>query len=243
MTARHGGLPLLPKGFFAQEPGHVYRWRNGAVSLAEGYRWIAQPITNPTLYANGTIYKSGPDNRGLDAPQPQYYRAATVFYCNRFDQFFTARGDVGTRDIATSDPEEGWQPLTFHHNGNISRVEYAGDQDFLAVRRADWIPQIIPHAYRHESPNGPTQGGLGGLLPIVIALIAFSCPPGRDNLRRILIHDRSWRNYRWHRHNQDSGCILGRGVVATICLDPDNPDGSTYDRIEDLEYGNAPIFR
>jgi hypothetical protein len=178
----------------------VYRWSNGVVSLAEGYHWVARPIGNP-VYANGTIFATGPQG----TVWPGYYRAATVFFCNRFDQFFTARGDAGTRDIVTAEePEDWWHPLAFRHENNISRVDHAGSHEHLAVRSASWINQLLPNAYRRESTHGPNQGGLAGLLPIVIALIAFSCI-GHDELYRVLLDDRAWVGNNWNFHIRETG--------------------------------------
>lgn len=188
--------PEVPQGFYAQQPGDVYRWSNGAVTLAGGYYWTAQSTEN----ANGTIYTNG-SNGGFI--WPQYYRAATVFFCNRFDLFFTAVGDAGTRVMADCGPEETWQPLTFLHENNNSYVQHAGDEEHLAVRQAAWLEQLLPNAYRRESRSGPSTGGLSGLLPIIIALVAFSC--ATEDFYRILIDERAWRGHRWVPHSRPHG--------------------------------------
>ncbi|TVY52233.1 hypothetical protein LCER1_G006838, partial [Lachnellula cervina] len=228
--------PVEMAGYFPQTPGSVYRWFNGVVSLAEGYQWVARPIGNP-VSAHGTIVANRPQ------PQmwPNFYRAATVFFCNRFDQFFTARGDASTRDMRAEGPEDGWHPLAFQHENGISRADHAGSHEHLAVRSASWINQLLPNAYRRESSHGSNQGGLGGLLPIVIALIAFSCN-GRDDLYRVLLHDRAWVGNTWTPHARATGRISRRGLVCTVFLDPDNTQGSTYETVQAVEEGNVPIF-
>jgi hypothetical protein len=186
--------PVVTQGFLAQVPGHVYRWSNGTVSLADGYIWWQQ-----NAYTEGRIYI----NSSAGAVYPDHYRTATVFYCNHFDKFFTARGDASTRD--SLEPEDLWHPLSFFHgNNNVSYVDHAGDQQYLAVRHADWIEQLLPRTYRRHSSKGPANGGLAGLLPIIIALVAFSCR-GRDELHRVLINDQAWRGHRWYPHQRDSG--------------------------------------
>jgi hypothetical protein len=72
------------------------------------------------------------------------------------------------------------------------------------VREASWIEQLLPNTYRRHTKEGPANGGLAGLLPIVIALIAFSCR-NRYNLYRVLIDDRSWRGHRWVPHQRETG--------------------------------------
>ncbi|RDL40959.1 uncharacterized protein BP5553_00938 [Venustampulla echinocandica] len=223
-------------GFLTQKPGYVYRWNNGDVSLAQGYYWRDDRVGNPVI-ANGTIYKY----EGGDI-WPQYYRGATVFYGGSFFQFFTAQGDVGTRDICTSSPEAGWHYLKFHHENRISRVDHDAPEEHLIVRSAGWIPDLLPEAYRSQSTRAVNQGGLGGLLSIVVALVAFSCID-KNELHYALINDRAWRGHRWVPHGRESGRTKGRGVVATIYLDPENTEGSTRDSINNIEQGNTPIFR
>jgi len=139
--------PYTIRGFSAQQLGHVYRWKDGVVSRAEGYQWTSRPIGNPA-YANGTVF--GMD--GKDPIWPTYFRASTVFYCNHFDKFFTVPGDAGTREMSTSDnAEDWWHPLSFFHDSGISYVDHAGNQEYLAVRSASWIDQLLPHVYgRHQ---------------------------------------------------------------------------------------------
>ncbi|KAF4631000.1 hypothetical protein G7Y89_g7137 [Cudoniella acicularis] len=224
--------PGIAEGFLAQVPGHVYRWRNGVVSLADNYQWTAQQIGTP-VYTNGTVY-------GLDGKEviwPEYYRAATVFYCNCFDEFLTAKGDAGTRDIWTcTDPEDWWHQLSFFHRANVSYVDHFGDEESLAMRQASWIGQLLTHVYRRDLSAGPELDGLAGLLSIIINLIAFSCQNSNE-LYNVLINDRSWRLQNWFPHKRPN--ISGRGVVTTVFTDPENPQGSTFPILRDFEEGNA----
>lgn len=52
--------------------------------------------------------------------------------------------------------------------------------------------------------------GSGGLLPIAISLVAFSCQ-NRENLHHVLVEDKVWRDGKWHRHNR----ITGRKYITT----------------------------
>ena len=193
--------PEVAQGFLPQIPGHVYRWKDGVVTFAPGYVWFAQQVGNPP-YAQGTIYANSIDG-GI---WPSYYRAATVFFCNHFAKFYTTRGDASTRDISAPEtgPEDMWQPLLFLHENNVSFVQHTGEEEFLAVRHASWIEQLFSNTYRRHSRGGPVEGGLAGLLPIVIALIAFSCLD-RDELYHALITDRAWRGHRWVPHRRETG--------------------------------------
>ena len=166
----------------------MFRWKGGEVIEAPGYIWTAQPIGNPP-YANGAIYV----NTETGVIWPQYYRAATVFYTNHFSKFLTVRGDANMGNMSMSDWEpDHWQRLAFDHgHNNLSLVQHAAEHDFLAVREASWIEQLLPRTYRRKDYSGRASGRRSaGLLPIIIALVAFSCT-GRRELRRILIEDRA----------------------------------------------------
>jgi hypothetical protein len=86
--------------------------------------------------------------------------------------------------------EDSWHPLSFRHENNISYLEHAGDQEFLVVRQASWIEQLLPNTYKRHTREGPANGGLAGLLPIIIALIAFLCRD-LDELYQVVIEDRA----------------------------------------------------
>jgi len=193
--------PQVIQGFFEQQPGFVYRWKDGVITFADGYTWTNTQTIGSPPYANGRIWATASTGATV---WPEYYRAATVFYCNRFDKFFTTRGDAGTKNMANLGPEDWWQPLTFFHgSNNISYVDHAGDEEHAAVRKASWIEELLPNAYRREDRHGLESGGLSGLLPIVIALVAFSCRKG--DFDRVLRTDRAWRGHRWVPHGRESG--------------------------------------
>jgi hypothetical protein len=171
------------------------------VSRADEYHWDRGQVGDPVdadRFADGSIRRT---------EYPQYpvvrYRAATVFYCDTFDPFFTARGDASVRNFRDYGPEDEWHPLTFRHDRNISRAEHAGNHQHTKVRSADWIGQLIPKRYRASS-NSTTSGGLAGLLPLVISFVAFSCR-NRGELDQILINDRAWSGHRWNGHQRETG--------------------------------------
>ncbi|RFU31516.1 hypothetical protein B7463_g4822, partial [Scytalidium lignicola] len=223
--------PQVVQGFHPQIPGHVYRWRNGDISLANSYQWVTYSAGDPP-YANGGIFRA-------QGQQPEYYRAVTMFYCNQFDHFFATPGDATVRDRESS-TENDWHPIVFDNTQqNISYVDLGGGDDHLSVRRANWIDEVVPKAYRCVEDNAPEGGGLAGRLPLLVALVAFSCR-GANALRQVLIEDRAWRQYRWHRHRRPTGRQHKRGMVVTVFLDPDN-EASTRQTLYELEYGEPLI--
>lgn len=195
--------PLDPaQNSFTQVPGHVYRWRDGTISAATPYNWVEKQMGDPP-YANGTIY-SNPEPGVV--VWPTYYRAATVRYTNHLDKFITTRGDVTTRDTTRSDlrPDDYWQPLSFRYENNISYVDHSGDQQYLAVRQARWVEQLLPNTYASPTKDDNVNGGLAGLLPILIALVAFSCR-NRSELYQVLFNHRAWRGDQWVPHKKATG--------------------------------------
>lgn len=174
--------PIYRDGFSPPHPGHLYRWRNGVVSA------IGQPNIQLTPY-----------------------ETTTVFWCNPFNQFFTAIEDVSTFDMATAQsPCDRWYPLAFEHEGNLSLVQFVADQEYLASTGAGaepgWIHRLGLDSYRcpyEPYPGAPRARGLGGDLSILIALISFSC--SFNNLDRALLEERAWHDYRWRGHSHHHG--------------------------------------
>jgi hypothetical protein len=106
------------------------------------------------------------------------YRKATMFYCDPFNQFTTATGDASTRDMNKEQfPDDRWYPLTFRHSGTLSRVDVAGEEQYLAVNGSRWIDHLGLSSYANQNESSPDSGGLSGNLALIIALVAFTCRP------------------------------------------------------------------
>ncbi|KAE8449603.1 hypothetical protein EG329_007933 [Mollisiaceae sp. DMI_Dod_QoI] len=180
--------PIYGAGFGELKPGTVFRWENGVISTADDFRW-----------SDGCVYASW-SNIPLGL-----YKAVTMFYCDPFHQFLVADGDASTRDIASADfPGDRWYTINFHHQENLSRVDFAGDERYLAGVGGNCINQLGLGSYQNPEPDSvPLSGGLAGHLTILIGLIAFSCK--RQNLDRILIEDQAWLNYQWNSHSRNHG--------------------------------------
>lgn len=234
--------PVYSNGFGSQTAGRLYRWNSdGSVTSARDCQWY-----------EGQVWSSASELLTV-------YNTRTVFWCNGWAQFMLATGDASTRDVATSDhPHNRWWPLTFRHDDTplaLSRVEELGEEQYLAGSGRQFIADFGLGAYTPR--DAPRSGGLAGNLAIIIALIAFSCQAAR--LDTVLLEHRAWRGRRWHSHGRSDGrkfptvikdilliSIPGldeRGVVVSIFLDPDNPEGSTWDSIAALEWEGGPLIR
>jgi len=217
--------PLYSNGFWPQVPGHMFRWKDGVITRAEGYQWY-----NGDGWAPGNIPLT-------------LYRATSMFWCNEWTQFLTADGDVSTRDIATSlFPNNRWYPLTFDHDGALSRVDSAYEHQHFAGTGDNWIGPLGLRSHSNNNRHVPQSTGLAGNLSTVIGLIAFSCRA--DELVTVLLNDRAWRRNEWRGHNREHGREEGRGIVVHTFLDPENTEGgSTNETLYPLEWQGGPLLR
>lgn len=214
--------PTSRAGFSPQIPGRMFRWSDASIASANGCQWY-----------NGNGW--GPGNIPLTP-----YRTTSMFWCNEWTQFLTADGDVSTRDMGSSPiPLHRWYPLTFDHDGTLSRVGEAFEGQYLAGTGAHWMRQLGLSS--HDPHHAHQSTGLAGNLPTVIGLVAFSCRAA--NLDAVLLNDRAWRHYDWRGHNRAHGRDEGRGIVVNTYLDPDNLQGSSNDTLYPLEYSGGAILR
>ncbi|TVY73453.1 hypothetical protein LSUE1_G007726, partial [Lachnellula suecica] len=214
--------PLYQAGFATQGAATLYRWQNGIITPAPGYQWY-----------NGAWWWG---NRAAAT----FYRANTMFYCNPFDHFLAAQGDVSMRDMATAPfPNDRWYTFNFHHDEYaLSRLDLGGAEPYLAGNGPRFIEQLGIGSWRNPDTDAPISGGLAGNLALLIALIAFSCrSQNLDNVLRT-----SWQNYQWRGHNHGSGRRERRGMVVSIYLDPENPQYSTTQTISDLEWTGGSLL-
>lgn len=175
--------PIRSNGFAQQVPSRIYRYEDGRISSANDCQWF-----------NSQWWSAAGD-------ELTEYRASTIFWCNNFFQFMVATGDASARHMDESpDPQNRWWPLTFRHEGSLSRVEEIGQESRLAGS-GPWINSLGLSSYRNRKTC--PAGGLAGNLAIVIGLIAFSCES--EDLHDVLLRDRAWRGARWHGHNRGDG--------------------------------------
>ena len=178
--------PMSRAGFSPQIPGTMFRWREGSITSASanGYQWY-----NGNGWVQGNIPLT-------------LYRTTSMFWCNEWTQFLTTDGDVSTRDMGSSPiPQNRWYPLTFDHDGTLSRVGEAFEDQYLAGTGARWMGQLGLSS--HDPHDAPQSTGLAGNLATVIGLVAFSCRAA--NLDAVLLNDRAWRHYDWRGHNREHG--------------------------------------
>ena len=179
---------------FISSCGTLYRWRNGRVQPV----YLGDPALqfHPSLFRSATVFTQRPDT----------HHVLAVEY------------DVRTRSV--SEAEGGWQELGFSHsapsNGYAySYLQIAGDEPHVAASgNSAWMQEVLTSQYRFDQTNPPlsqsTRTGLIGRLPLILALVAFSCPAG--DLDRVL--QRSLRPGQWLPHRLPHGRKLLRPITT-----------------------------
>lgn len=181
--------PIYRAGFRPQIPGRMFRWTEGQVTDAgQDYYWHD---------GGGFSY--------LHNQRLQHYASTTLFWCDEFTQFQMTELDATTIEIAASEvPNNRWYPLSFSHDGILSRVSASLEEHYLAGIDGAWVDQLGLQAYQNRRPRTPpTNGGLAGSLATIVALIAFSCT-NQDFLYHVLINLAAWRG-QWRPHNAEHG--------------------------------------
>jgi hypothetical protein len=175
------------------------------------YRWSSAGITPCTRNDRGEPWPS----------EDGSYSSATMFWVNNWVHFRAVPFDVTRRD--SFEPFFVWPALTFHHyTVNIENIplvlsvaDIFGLERYLGAYAPNpsWMPQLLPGDYGFEHggqdiESSPPSAGLGGRIPLIVALVAFSCPA--DMLGVVLCNDRSWWNDTWTRHNRGEGSKFHR---------------------------------
>lgn len=199
------------------------RWKDGQVSAANGWHWGRDLPAPGQPSAPGRVWTT------LSSGSPYFadnYSIFTTFSCNPLLPFVVAEGDPSTADGPRL------SPLLFFHppSGNAMRgVSQAvtdesvmgngpGPVKYTAGRQPSWVPSLVPPTYLTPEADAPRSAGLGGELPIVIALMAFSergnLAAGTNRTEEIFLgrpgHHGRWHNWRWTHNYHPTGCEFTR---------------------------------
>ncbi|KAK4149049.1 hypothetical protein C8A00DRAFT_19226 [Chaetomidium leptoderma] len=226
-------LNLMPpegaEAYLAEVVGTVFRYENGVVAPAHGYRWH-----RPAMGARGYIVRV--NQAGVIDGYPADYKTHTVFACSALLPMIVTDRDASLgltflRRLCDCDKTHDenystWSQLHFQaadrDREGISYVNsYASGDPFVAGKDSSWIPSLVPSLYRNTNSSiGPSRG-LSGDLPIIIALMGFHGKPGRAS-DVFMNHD--WHLNRWSgparasNHLPKSG-ESPRGLLVHVCTD------------------------
>lgn len=221
---RHGDhgfwAPPNVRSGYTRGPSYTFRWMNGNMTLVGPTDPIGLSLHQP--YSTATVFTQNPDTPHLLVVP--------------FDaQGMNVNGYPG-----------GWRPLVFRHirldnTRAYSAVSANGDRQHIAAPGlAHWMPQLLPPVYDYQMGSVRVQGGLIGSLPLLIALAAFSAPPGvLVGTLTNCVQPMAWRP---HQFPYPAGHISERGMVVKIFFDPTNPQGSNAALLNRLQNGDFGPF-
>ena len=137
----------------------------------------------------------------LSSSSASHFRTATVFTQSPWTNHFLAVDFDAQRQNVSE--RGGWQDLGFWHetcsNGAVySHLDITTDARHLAAPgNSAWINELFTDTYRYHAPSGaippPVMIGLTGKLPLLLALVAFSCKEADlDNVLTQSLSAGSW---------------------------------------------------
>ncbi|KAM4066375.1 hypothetical protein HRG_000484 [Hirsutella rhossiliensis] len=230
-------------GYEGESPSRVMRYEGGQVTEACGYQWYRPMLRQEGYCLDPTL-----------APVERHSHAA-VFSCNPHLPVVVIPEDPTT----LPDQEQTMHALHFFHPlaPGLKGVSQAttvdanylptggGPLKYVAGRNPSWMPGLVPQTYAYPGSGGPPSRGLGGHLPIVLGLMAFSGPPDQVYMSRSESGHRGfWRDGVWT-HNSPPALYpktdgSPRGFYVAVFYDPENPDGSMPERIRSFEW-DSPV--
>lgn len=203
-------------GYQGEYPSNVMRYEGGQVTEARGYQWYRH-----MLHAEGFCFDP------TLSSVPCYSRAA-VFSCNPHLPVVVIPADPTT----LPDQEQTMHALHFCHPppGALRGLSQAttpdgnnmpaggGPRKYVAGRSPTWMPALVPQTY--ANPRGaaaPPSRGLGGELPIVLGLMAFSGAPDQVYVSRSDSGHRGfWRDGVWTHNHAPALCTSPPCVCVSL---------------------------
>lgn len=244
--------PTDPTSYTAEIPSSVMYYRDGNVTVAEGFHWAREP----QYPAEGCLW--GPDTETGEWYTVHKYKTFAVFACNSHLPIM-----VSPYDPLSVNTRSGWELLQlFHPRGSLRGISQVACEDsemaegpglvrHAAGARPSWIPSLLPSTYKSTATDPPTSRGLGGELPIILGLMALSAEPDpmgtNDNTNNVFIgHQRRWRRQQWTYDERPRGYPQTdrddpRGFLVNVFHDPMSPETSTDEILRYFEWSDAIV--
>ena len=169
-------LPPNAREDFRIRYGSIYRWVDGSVDA---------------VYPAG---KTPTDIRNIGIEE---YFTASAFIQQQTEKVLAVPFNVAESNFMSS-PHD-WRTIGFHHlnpdnpransaalasYGGLrikSFLDFTGEERLAASGSKAWVGEFLPAVYDYQSPAPnapiPVSAGLCGKLPLILALLAFSCKP------------------------------------------------------------------
>ncbi|KAK1980191.1 hypothetical protein LZ30DRAFT_771669 [Colletotrichum cereale] len=243
-TADTYGNPLPPRtcrGYGQETVGRVWRYRDGVVSLAEGFYWCRPEPGSPGVICAVADYIDEQGQPFSVLEQTVEHSTFSVFNCWRFLPCLHTNVDVTT--VAEMGVDNKLSHLEFyedHTDPGVTRIGASGgSQRHVVGGRPSWIPALLPETYAAPGSHTQQSTGLGGCLPIIIGLLALTKKPGHTD---DVFWNGEWNGNRFRGGRSSRAASLAepeatgpvRGVLVQVCCDSSNSD-STIDAITDFE--------
>lgn len=196
-------------GYTNEHASRVMRYLDGEVTEAQGYQWF-----RPGLCQTGYCY-----SLAQEEPEPaKCYRDFGVFSCGPHLPIVVMPGDPMT----ITDGKNAMHALRFFHppiTSGLRGVSQATWPEghmppggfpvkYVAGRDPSWIPSLVPKIFRNPD-TGVSSRGLGGELPIVLGLMAFSEAGGMVD--EVFLgrngHRGRWRDRVWMNNHEPQRCM------------------------------------
>ncbi|SPO00745.1 uncharacterized protein DNG_03493 [Cephalotrichum gorgonifer] len=226
-----------------EDPSRVMRYADGRVTPADEYYWVREGDRNGQICSETHDY-------------PTPYKIQTVFSCNPFLPIVVADGDISVP------PDDGqrprWEFLTFVHASSTHTTKYdislavgkgshgGGRRRYVAGSAHSWVPSLVPKGFVRRRAGSSPSRGLGGELPIVLALMSFYEPLGatqEERMENVFYGENArWSGGIWRGSHEPRGYSndedTPNGFVVYVFLDNlHNPYGSTPEALELFESG------
>ncbi|KAK0728751.1 hypothetical protein B0T26DRAFT_614475, partial [Lasiosphaeria miniovina] len=231
--------PVNAASYESEEVGIVFRYCQGLVTPAAGYRWYRPRMGEPGSIAR---YDAANNFEGYLVA----YKTQSVFACSAHLPIVVSNGDssLGASFIrrgcacdhaydvesSTNTSYTAWNLLHFSSSPDMAGVSLAMTDGtgapFVPARDPSWIPTLVPRVFENtrDDQGIPRSRGLAGEMPLVIALMAFH---GRRNHASDVFSNQFWHYNQWRGPNSTPRCRYThplsennpRGFVVSVCLD------------------------
>ncbi|KAI1115580.1 hypothetical protein F5Y14DRAFT_449936 [Nemania sp. NC0429] len=235
--------PENPHDYEGETQGTVFRYRDGAVEVAEGYYWYREQgvvDAQTGLRPAGSIVRL--DGASGSQWPMETYSAFTVFNCWGPLPCVYEKADALSAFVGAYGAGQRWNVMSFQApdpgSSGLTRVSAAGNSQVVTGKNPSWMPSIVPELFWNASSHAPTSTGLGGELPVIIAQMALSQPRGQTDVPFL---SRWWHHGHWlpgnHRNTVRHPLDI-RGVLVVVALDNyENPLGSSVEHLQYFENG------
>jgi hypothetical protein len=187
--------PDNPAHYAGEYVGTVFRFTDGRVQEARGYKWVRDNRIDPATNLRPAGRIVWDHQNGVQYPMQEYSKF-TVFNCWRPLPVVYVETDPMSTPIGEFGAGHRWNLMGFDQpdRTGVTRIAAAGVSQVICGRAPSWAPSLVPDMFRNLHPNLPHSAGLAGSLPVIIGLMALTHPPGQTDVPFL---NQLWHHRRW----------------------------------------------